>query len=895
LKKPLYADIIDYMTKEIQKTYESQEVEDKIYETWEKSGYFNPDKCIGNDTASEKSPHFSIVLPPPNVTGDLHIGHAIMLAIQDILIRFHRMKGERTLWLPGTDHAAIATQEKVERILYEKEGKTRHDLGREEFLKIVEKFAEDSRNTIISQIKKMGSSVDWSREAYTLDQERNLAVNTAFKKMYDDRIIYRGHRIVNWDPKLKTTVSDDELERKEEKTTLYYLKYGPFVIATARPETKFGDKYVVMHPKDKRYDNYKNGQKVELEWINGPVMATIIKDECIDMKFGTGVMTITPWHDSTDFQIAERHKLDKEQIIDLDGNLLSIAGEFEGKNISEARNDIVAKMESKGLIVKKDNDYIHEIAINSRGKGIIEPQIMEQWFVGVNKEFSQKGKKTTLKKLMQEAVKSGKIEIIPNHFEKTYFHWIDNLRDWCISRQIWYGHRIPVWYKGNKVYCDINSPSEEGWTQDPDTLDTWFSSGLWTFSTLGWPQNSEDLKDYHPTSVMETGYDILFFWVARMILMSGYLLNDIPFKKVYLHGLIRDEKGRKMSKSLGNAIDPTSVSQKYGTDAVRLSLVIGNSPGNDLRLNEEKITGFRNFANKIWNISRYVLMSIPENIEKEIKKENLSLFDKWIIGKFSNLIADVSDDLDNFRFSQAGEKLREFTWNKFADWYLEISKFEKTLEKEKILIMILKDLLKLWHPFMPFVTEHIWSNVLEEKNLLMIEKWPESNYSKFFGVIQSDIEKAEMIINLISKAREIRTSAKVKPADRKNLFVCTKDKNLIDAIQRHKELIMKLRTGIENLEIIDLEKKIGRPAYRTIKPGILNIQVPLDESEIENERNSIQNGSQGIADVEKYLSIVNKQLENTNLSKKEILKREKTKKNNEAKLPELKKRLSYLN
>jgi valyl-tRNA synthetase len=517
---------------EIPKAYSPQETEDKILALWEKSGFSNPDTCVKKGFTKKTAKPFSIVLPPPNVTGTLHMGHAAMLAIEDILIRFHRMRGRKTLWLPGTDHAAIATESKVEQTLYKTEGKTRHELGRPEFLRRVEQFAKESHDTILRQIKKIGASLDWSREAYTLDQERNLAVRTAFIRMYEAGLIYRGDRIVNWDPAMQTTVSDDEIEWKEETASFYYLQYGPFLIGTARPETKFGDKYVVMHPKDKRYKEYAHRQKIELEWITGPVTATVIKDEAVDMEFGTGAMTITPWHDTIDFEIAERHHVDKEQIIDLKGKLLPIAKEFAAMHIAKARRLVVQKLQEKGLVKKIDENYAHRIATNSRGGGIIEPQIMRQWFVDVNKSFAfphaglksvQKGESITLKDLMARVVEKKEIAILPKRFEKIYFHWIKNLRDWCISRQIWFGHQIPVWYHlqaddDREVYVGVNPPPGKGWAQDTDTLDTWFSSGLWTFSTLGWPQKTDDLTTYHPTSVLETGYDILFFWVARMIL-----------------------------------------------------------------------------------------------------------------------------------------------------------------------------------------------------------------------------------------------------------------------------------------------------------------------------------------------------------------------------------------
>lgn len=732
--------------KELPKAYEPKDAEGKIYKLWEESGFFNPDNL---PERNQKGEPYSIVLPPPNVTGTLHLGHALMLIIQDILIRFERMRGRKTLWVPGTDHAAIATQAKVEQLLYKEEEKTRHDLGRDEFLRRVEDFAQKSHDTIVGQIKKMGASVDWSREAYTLDDTREVAVRTAFKRMYNGGVIYQGHRIVNWDPKLQTTVSDDEIEWKEEKTPLYYLQYGPFTIATARPETKFGDKYVVMHPGDERYKEYENGQKIELEWINGKITATVIKDEAIDMEFGTGVMTITPWHDTTDFEIAERHKLDKEQIINERGLLLPIAGEFAGQHIKKARPTIVERLKEKGLLVKVDENYSHRVATNSRGGGLIEPQIKKQWFIDVNKKFQiphsnikgiKTGDEVSLKQLMKHVVETGQIGIIPDHHKKVYFHWIDNLRDWCISRQIWYGHRIPVWYKGDEIFVDVKAPSGESWEQDPDTLDTWFSSGLWTFSTLGWPEITKDLKTYHPTTVMETGYDILFFWVARMILMTTYLLGEVPFRTVYLHGLVRDPENKKMSKSAGNIVDPLDVTNKYGTDALRFALIFNTAAGTDQPLAEDKIKGMKHFANKLWNISRFILM----NTEKTefAKPETLTDADKAILEKLSETVKTVTLDIESLRLHEAAQSIYHFTWSEFADVYIEASKPQLQDEEQKantqnILLYTLDQILKMLHPFMPFVTEEIWSRLTEgqprirgpqsgpgQHRLLMVEEWP---------------------------------------------------------------------------------------------------------------------------------------------------------------------------
>ncbi len=714
----------------MEKKYNPQEVEKRIYDFWEKTGYFNPDNLPDGEP-------YSIVLPPPNVTGNLHMGHAATIAYQDILIRYNRMKGKKALWTPGTDHASIATSSKVEKILYKEEGLTRHDLGREEFLKRVEDFAQGSHDTIVGQVKSLGASLDWSREAYTLDEKRNLAVNTAFKTMFDEGLVFRGPRIVNWDPYMETTVSDDEIEREEKNTPFYYLKFGPFTIGTSRPETKFGDKYVVMHPEDKRYLNYKHGQELEVEWINGKIKATIIKDDAVEPEFGTGAMTITPWHDLTDFEIAERHNLEKEQVIDFKGKLLDIAGEFAGMHIKKARPLIVEKFKEKGLLVKVDENYVNSVAVNSRGGGIIEAQIKEQWFVDVNKKFTLKksnidgikeGEEVSLKELMRKPIETGQVKIIPERFKKIYYHWIDNLRDWCISRQIWYGHRVPVWQKGDKIYCGGTPPEGGGWVQDEDTLDTWFSSSLWTFSTLGWPEKTEDLEFFHPTTVIETGYDILFFWVARMMMMTGYLLGDIPFENIYLHGLVLDEKGKKMSKSIGNTIDPLDMIEKYGADATRMSLIIGSTAGTDVRLSENKIKGYRNFTNKLWNVARFVLMKTEDyNIEE---KEEWSERDKEIYEEFKGVAGEVSKEIDNFQFSHAAEKLYHYLWHTFADKILEESKEVLDGKKGKsarqeLLLNILMDIIKLLHPFAPYVTEEIYQLLpLEKKKSIMIEEWP---------------------------------------------------------------------------------------------------------------------------------------------------------------------------
>lgn len=724
------------------KPYDPAEHEDALYNTWEESGFFNPDVCIEKGVTAADAEPFSIVLPPPNVTGTLHMGHASMLAVEDILVRYNRMQGKRTLWLPGTDSAALATQSKVEGIIYKKEKKRRHEIGREELLKRIDTFAEASKDTIIGQTKKLGSSLDWSRYAFTLDETRYAAVMEAFVRMYDKDLIYRGARSVNWDPNLQTTVSDDEVDYVEQEDPFYYFKYGPFTIGTVRPETKFGDKYVVMHPDDERYKEYMHGQQIEVEWINGPITATIIKDEAADPEMGSGVMTITPWHSAVDFEIAERHGLDKEQVIDERGCLLPIAGEFAGQHIKKARAAIIERMQEKGLVEKIDEAYVHKVATNSRGGGTIEPQIKEQWFIDVNKEFIMgpseisgvsESDTVTLKSLMRTVVDNGQIDILPERFMRVYKHWVDNLHDWCISRQIWYGHRIPAWFKDGEVKVQITSPGD-GWKQDSDTLDTWFSSGLWTMSTLGWPEETDDFKTYHPTTVLETGYDILPFWVARMILMSTCLTGQIPFKNVYFHGLVRDEKGKKMSKSLGNISDPLDMIEKYGADATRLSLIVGAAPGNDIPLSENKVRAYKKFANKLWNISRFTLTNI---IDADFtQKPTHSDRDKEILDTLRSTVAEISDDIENFNLYLAAEKAYHYVWHDLADKVLEESKpvlngddTEATYARQYVLRECLVTSLKMLHPFMPYVTETIWQQLPKElkeseHELLMVTKWP---------------------------------------------------------------------------------------------------------------------------------------------------------------------------
>lgn len=706
------------------KPYDPSATESHIYKEWEESGYFNPDRMVADGLTKPDAKTYSIVLPPPNVTGRLHMGHALMLAVEDVFVRTKRMQGYRTLWIPGTDHAAIATQSVVEKEISKKEGKSRHDLGREELLARIGTFANESHDTIVNQLKVMGASLDWSREAFTLDETRTRAVRTVFKQMYDAGLIYRGNRIVNWDPKGQTTISDDEIVHEERKSKLYTFKYSkdfPISISTTRPETKVGDVAVAVHPDDARYKDFV-GKTYEAVFCDVPITIRVVADTEVDPAFGTGALGVTPSHSQIDWDIAERHDLPRIQVINEYAKMI-VGGRLNGKKTTEARDLVVEWLSNEGLL-EKEEDISQNISLAERTSGIIEPLPKLQWFIDVNKEIPGRGK--SLKELMLDPVRDGRITIIPEHFDKTYFHWIENLRDWCISRQIWYGHRVPVWYRGDEIVVG-EAPVGDGWTQDEDTLDTWFSSGLWTFSTLGWPEKTKDLEAYHPTALLETGYDILFFWVARMILMTGFALNDIPFRTVYLHGLVRDAQGRKMSKSLGNNLDPLEIADKFGADAARMALIVGNAPGADTRISEDKIKGYKNFANKLWNIARYILTET----EGADLSASLTEADTVLRAELDDLIKDVTADLENYRIHLAAEKIYHYAWHRLADELIEDSKKvlagedqTAALSRRALLHSLFTDVLKVLHPFMPFVTEEIWKHTSPSEDLLIIAPWP---------------------------------------------------------------------------------------------------------------------------------------------------------------------------
>jgi len=709
--------------------YNPSATESVIYKIWEESGFFNPDICIEKGVTSADAESFSIVLPPPNVTGTLHTGHSFMLAVQDLMVRFNRMQGKKTLWIPGTDHAAISTESVVVKQLA-KDKKTKHEIGREAFLEQVNAFAQNSHDTIVSQLRKMGGSLDWSREAFTLDKKREAAVYAAFQQMYTDGLIYRGNRVINWDPKGQTTVSDDEVDHEPRKATLYYFKYSndfPITIATSRPETKFGDTAVAVHPSDTRYQAFV-GKTYEVNFVGVTLSIKIIADDSVDPEFGTGALGVTPAHSAADWEMGQKHNLPLIQVINEYAKMTVDHPDFKDKKTTEARELVVEKLKAAGLM-EKEETIDQNVSVSQRTGAIIEPLPKLQWFIDVNKKITARDNKT-LKELMLDAVRTDGIKILPDRYERVYFNWIENLRDWCISRQIWYGHRIPVWYKGEEISVGANNPGE-GWIQDEDTLDTWFSSGLWTFSTLGWPEETSDLKTYHPTAVLETGHDILFFWVARMILMSTYLLGEIPFKTVYLHGMVLDKNGKKMSKSNPEtAIDPLPTIEKYGADALRMAMIVGVGPGSDNSLGEDKIRAYSKFANKIWNATRFVLDNIAGldlNTPVAFDSE-----DQASHNELQTFIKEITPEMESYKFYLVSEKLYHYFWHTFADVIIERSK-KKITETDSasakwLLYTQLTTLIKLLHPFMPFVTEEVWSmlptNKTNEKKLLIIESWP---------------------------------------------------------------------------------------------------------------------------------------------------------------------------
>ena len=702
--------------------YKPEETEQRIYQLWLESGFFNPDNLP--DAAGR--PPFTLVMPPPNANGNLHAGHALFITLEDIMTRFARMQGKRALWIPGADHAGFETQVVYEKKL-EKEGRSRFGMDPKQLYDEIYAFTLENKKNMEAQVRTLGASCDWSREKFTLDPEVVAKVQETFVKMYDDQLVYRGKRIINWCPKHQTSLSDVETETVEEAGRLYYFTYGPFEIATARPETKFGDKYVVMHPDDKRYAEWKHGDKLTVEWINGPIEATIIKDSVIDMAFGTGVMTITPWHSAVDFELAQKYNLDAEQIIDWRGKLMPVADEFAGMKITDAREKIVEKLAQKGLVTKIEENYTHIVKRCYKCNTMIEPQVKDQWFV----------KMKPLAEMALASVDRGEIRFIPDNFEKIFRYWMENTLDWNISRQIVWGIPIPAWLCDtcgtHKAALGSTPPPcpkcHQEMRKESDTFDTWFSSGQWPLLVTDYP-DGKDYKTYYPTDVMETGHDLIFKWVPRMVIFGLYLGKRAPFHTVYLHGLVNDAHGKKMSKSKGNVVNPLDLTAKYGTDALRMGLVVGNTPGSDLALREDKIKAYKLFANKLWNITRFVF-STTEGVSFP-SDSVLTPHDKAILDELDTATKDITADMENYRFYMAGEKIYHYVWNTFADKIIEENKgrlFENEDAADKasaqlLITRLLERNLILLHPFMPFITEEIWGTLPDRKYPLIVTPWP---------------------------------------------------------------------------------------------------------------------------------------------------------------------------
>jgi len=706
------------MKEKFLKPYNPKSVEEKIYKKWEDSGFFNPDNLPG-----KRKENYCIIMPPPNANGRLHAGHGVDMTIKDILTRYHRMNGKKTLFLPGSDHAGFETQGVYEKKL-QKEGRSRFGMENKQLYDEIYEFVVGNKHLMESDLRRLGVSCDWSRNTFTLEPKIISRVQDTFIKMYEDGMVYRGNRIIYWNPKFQTSLSEAETTFEDRTEPFYYLKYGPFEIGTSRPETKFGDKYVVMHPDDKRYKKYKTGDTFEAEWINGKVKATVIKDEAIDMEFGTGVMTITPWHDATDFEIAERHNLDYEQIIDFDGKLMDIAGEFAGEKIHIARPKIIEKLKKKGLLVKIDENHTHAVRVCERTGVTIEPQVKDQWFV----------KMEPLTKMALKSLDKGEYKFLTKQHEKIFRHWMKNPVDWNISRQIVWGMSIPAWFKNKgeeneEIFVSKEKPKGTGWKADTDTFDTWFSSGQWPLLTLGYPEGKD--MEYYPTQVMETGADLVFKWVPRMIIFGLYLAKKVPFYDIYFHGMVLDSKGKKMSKSKGNVMSPIDLGDEFGMDATRMAFIVGNTPGSDLSLSRDKIRAYKKFANKLWNITRFIFAETG-GVKYDEKFKKWSKKDKVLLKEQGSFVKEITKEIEDYKLYLVAEKLYHYVWHNFADKILEESKDVLKNDKEKesrqqFLLHSLRTILKLLHPFMPFITEEIWQEIKEknDKELIMIESWPQ--------------------------------------------------------------------------------------------------------------------------------------------------------------------------
>ena len=814
------------MSKELEKNYNPSEIEDRLYQKWLDKKYFHA------EVDRSKKP-FTIVMPPPNITGKLHMGHALDNTMQDIIIRFKRMQGYEALWVPGTDHASISTEVKVTNALKE-EGIDKHELGREGFLKRTWEWKKEYGGTITSQLKKIGSSCDWDRERFTMDEGCSKAVLEVFCKLYEKGLIYKGSRIVNWCPVCNTSISDAEVEHEEQAGHFWHINYpvvgeeGRYVeIATTRPETLLGDSALAVNPDDERYTDLI-GKEVYLPLTDRKI--PVIADSYVDKEFGTGVVKITPAHDPNDFEVGKRHNLPEINILNDDATINKLGGKYAGMDRYEARKAMVADLEAQGLLVKVE-DHVHNVGTHDRCKTTVEPMIKQQWFVKMDE----------LIKPAVEGVKNGDIELVPASMDKTYFNWTDNIRDWCISRQLWWGHRIPAYYckdcgemvvSKDKV-CTCPKCKSTNVEQDPDTLDTWFSSALWPFSTLGWPDKTPELDYFYPTDVLVTGYDIIFFWVIRMI-FSGYeQMGKKPFGKVLFHGLVRDSQGRKMSKSLGNGIDPLEVIDKYGADALRYTLITGNAPGNDMRFYWERVEASRNFANKVWNASRFIMMNDPDNKIKatDEKPANLTAADKWILSKMNSLIKEVTDNMEKYDLGIAVAKLNDFIWEEFCDWYIEMVKprlynDEDTTKTAAIwtLKKVLIDALKLLHPYMPFITEEIFCNIQDEEESIMISSWPvyteDNDYSE-------DENAIETIKTAVRNIRNVRAEMNVAPSRKALVYVVSENEDIRNIFDNGRVFFATL--GYASDVKVQADKSgIPDDAVSTVIPGAV-IYIPFAE------------------------------------------------------------------
>ncbi len=818
------------MSKELAKTYDPKGIEDKLYQKWLDKKYFHA------EVDHSKKP-FTIVIPPPNITGQLHMGHALDNTMQDILIRFKRMQGYNALWQPGTDHASIATEVKIIEKLRE-EGVDKWDLGREKFLERAWDWKREYGGRIISQLKKLGSSCDWDRERFTMDEGCNKAVTEVFCKMHEKGWIYKGSRIINWCPVCNTSISDAEVEYQEQAGHFWHIKYPLMdengqpstteflTFATTRPETMLGDTAVAIHPEDERYQHLI-GRKVMLPLMNREI--PIVTDSYVDMEFGTGVVKITPGHDPNDFEVGKRHGLPIINVMNDDATINEKGGKYVGMERYEARAAIVKELDEMGLLVKIE-DHVHNVGTHDRCKTTIEPLVKEQWFVKMDE----------LIKPAVQAVKNGEIMLIPERMEKTYYNWTDNIRDWCISRQLWWGHRIPAYYCDQCGETVVSKEAPEKcpkcgsvhMTQDPDTLDTWFSSALWPFSTLGWPEMTEDLKYFYPTDVLVTGYDIIFFWVIRMI-FSGYeQMQEKPFKTVLFHGLVRDSQGRKMSKSLGNGIDPLEIIEQYGADALRLTLITGNAPGNDMRFYYERVEASRNFANKVWNASRFIMMNMEGKTVTKPADADLAPVDKWILSKVNSLAKEVTDNMENFELGIAVQKVYDFIWDEFCDWYIEMVKPRLYNSDDAVsqnaalytLKTVLMDALKLLHPYMPFITEEIFCSLQSEEESIMISKWPVFTEGRVFAKEEKAIE---IIKEAVRGIRNVRTEMNVPPSKKASVYVVSEKQEILDVFSEGKLFFESLAYASESFMQKD-KAGIAQDAVSVVIPDA-TLYIPFAE------------------------------------------------------------------